>query len=402
MPRAIDALVLDGTNHSSLAIVRNLGAHGLSIAVAAHTRAACGAASKYCREFLLHPSLDRDPRGAADAVFSYLDHVPDAVVFATSDRWHELIYADRDQVGRRRIPAGVPSPDRFHAACDKAETVLRADRLGIPVPATYLPESFAQMEQLARSIEYPLVVKPRRSVVTQRGQVAVTGGVGYARTPAELRESYRRISTRAPNPMIQRFVEGEGIGVFLLCDEGVPLLRFAHRRLRDVIPTGSASALRESIPYPLELGRQAESLAADLQWSGPMMVEFRVNARTAEAYLIEINGRFWGSLQLAIDAGQEFPFAHYELCRGRPRRGPDMYRVGIRSRWLVWDLQHLIRVMRGRPPEFPGAYPTRKTAVMNLLRPSGAGTRLECLSWSDPKPFFYEWVSYAARLVGRA
>ena len=37
------------------------------------------------------------------------------------------------------------------------------------------------------------------------------------------------------------------------------------------------------------------------------MVEFKLDARDGVAKLMEINGRFWGSLQLAVDAGVDFP-----------------------------------------------------------------------------------------------
>ena len=39
------------------------------------------------------------------------------------------------------------------------------------------------------------------------------------------------------------------------------------------------------------------------------MVEFRIEHGTGEAYLMEVNGRIWGSLQLAIDAGVNLPIA---------------------------------------------------------------------------------------------
>jgi predicted ATP-grasp superfamily ATP-dependent carboligase len=178
-------------------------------------------------------------------------------------------------------------------------------------------------------------------------------------------------------------------------------MRFAHRRLRDVVPTGSGSALRESIAYPADLGAYAERLAADLAWTGPMMVEFRVDRRSGRTSLMEVNGRFWGSLQLAIDAGLDFPFAYYRMTCGQPVAVQSDYTIGIRSRWLVGDMLHLARVMRGRPAGFPGEYPTRRRTVRDLLRPSGVPTREEVFRWSDPKPFLYELVKLAQRVGQR-
>src|SRR5688500_20281915 len=87
--------------------------------------------------------------------------------------------------------------------------------------------------------------------------------------------------------------------------------------MRYAIPYGSSSAVRKSIPYPHRLGEYAERLAATLNWTGPMMVELRHDPETDTAYLLEINGRFLGSLRLAIDAGADVPYAYYQMLRGR-------------------------------------------------------------------------------------
>ncbi len=44
-----------------------------------------------------------------------------------------------------------------------------------------------------------------------------------------------------------------------------------------------------------------------LDWTGVAMVEFKLDARDGVAKLMEINGRFWGSLQLADRRGRRFP-----------------------------------------------------------------------------------------------
>jgi len=45
------------------------------------------------------------------------------------------------------------------------------------------------------------------------------------------------------------------------------------------------------------------------------MVEFRVDARDGTAKLMEVNPRFWGSLQLSILSGADFPYLLYNLER---------------------------------------------------------------------------------------
>ena len=57
-------------------------------------------------------------------------------------------------------------------------------------------------------------------------------------------------------------------------------------------------------------------------------------------YLIEINGRFWGSLQLSIEAGIDFPFLLYKLALGNKLECELSYKEGVKSRWLLGDLDH--------------------------------------------------------------
>src|SRR5439155_25387070 len=106
--------------------------------------------------------------------------------------------------------------------------------------------------------------------------------------------------------LLQEFVAGRGEGVFLLTDRGRPLARFAHRRLREKPPWGGVSVLSEAIAPDPELLAGSERLLAELALTGVAMVEFR-RAPGGPAYLMEVNPRLWGSLQLAIDAGVDFP-----------------------------------------------------------------------------------------------
>jgi hypothetical protein len=65
------------------------------------------------------------------------------------------------------------------------------------------------------------------------------------------------------------------------------------------------------------------------------MVEFRRSARDGRFYLMEINPRFVGSLDLAVAAGMDLPWLYAQMAAGRPVVGPNRWRVGLRYRWLL-------------------------------------------------------------------
>ena len=67
------------------------------------------------------------------------------------------------------------------------------------------------------------------------------------------------------------------------------------------------SVYRESVAADPDLVRRSRALLDAFGWCGVAMVEYKLDERTGTPYLMEVNGRFWGSLQLAIDAGVDFP-----------------------------------------------------------------------------------------------
>src|SRR5690606_12472919 len=121
-----------------------------------------------------------------------------------------------------------------------------------------------------------------------------------------------RVEFREHPFLLQSFVPGSGAGVFALYDRGRAVTIFAHRRLREKPPQGGVSVLSASaLPAPAALAA-AQRLLDHVGWHGVAMVEFRVTPE-GEPFLMEVNIRFWGSLQLAIDAGVDFPWLLHQL-----------------------------------------------------------------------------------------
>jgi predicted ATP-grasp superfamily ATP-dependent carboligase len=192
---------------------------------------------------------------------------------------------------------------------------------------------------------------------------------------------------------VQEYIPGTGAGVFTLCGSAGPVAWFAHRRIREKPPQGGVSVVSESAPVDPVLQALATKLLDSVNWFGPAMIEFRIDPE-GRPWLMEVNGRFWGSLQLAIDSGVDFPWLFYRLCHGEDVQGPASYEVGRRLRWLLGDFDHLLLQVRGK-----GTARTmgeKLKAMGTFLGPQGSGVRLEVLRRDDRAPFAYElkrWFS---------
>jgi predicted ATP-grasp superfamily ATP-dependent carboligase len=392
-------LVTDAGRSSAISIIRSLGRQGWHVVAADTTPASAGFASRYAAGRLVHPDPARDPDAAVEVVLdAAAAEQIDLIVPVTDELVLPLAAA------RSRLPAGctlaVADDAGLAATADKAATLGLARRLGLDTPCTALVRTVEEARAAAPELGWPVVVKPARSRLRTEGGIE-RFEVTYANDPEELAARMRTVGGRT-EVLLQRWVRGEGHGVEVLASEGRPLAAFQHRRLREVPITGGASSFRESVPLDAELLAASTRLLEELRWTGLAMVEFRVGPDGAS--LMEVNGRIWGSLPLAVKAGMDFPARLASLfVEGPPPPGPveTRYRVGVRSRnlWLeaLW-IASTVRPARRYP--YLEAPPRRAAvgAALGLLSP---GARYDLLEADDPRPQLAELRGLASKLRGK-
>ena len=135
-------------------------------------------------------------------------------------------------------------------------------------------------------------------------------------------------------PLIQEYIHGDGYGVEVLFNHGEPRAIFMHRRLREYPITGGASTLRESINNE-KMKNIALDLMEGLEWHGVAMVEFKLDEKDGEPKLMEVNGRFWGSLPLSIASGVDFPYLLHKMATEGDVESVFEYKAGVKCRWLI-------------------------------------------------------------------
>jgi predicted ATP-grasp superfamily ATP-dependent carboligase len=389
-------LVTDGEERAALAAVRSLGRAGHRVYVCAARDRALAAASRHCREAVTIPSALADPRGYQEAVGELLERWHVQVLLPISEQsLRALLPARFDRLG---VQVPFPTPEVFAGVSDKGELLRRCARFGLAAPAQHVLAAPTDLAAVEGQLGFPVVIKPTRSVVTTR-EGGIKTGVTYASDAAELRRRLGALPADVYPILLQERIVGPGSGVFLLVWDGELIASFAHRRLREKPPAGGVSVYSESVAADPQLVEQGQRLLTDFGWRGVAMLEFKTDSRTGRPYLMEINGRLWGSLQLAIDAGVDFP-ALLVACALGERPAPPSYRIGARNRWWWGDVDHMLTRLRHSPAELglpPGA-PSRLQVVRDFLRVPRPGDRQEVLRWSDPWPFVRETVDWLRRV----
>jgi protein-tyrosine-phosphatase len=127
------------------------------------------------------------------------------------------------------------------------------------------------------------------------------------------------------------------------------------------------------------------------------MVEFRHDPKTGRSLLMEVNGRYWGSLALALQAGIDFPRYEWELAHGIEPSIPAHYPVGTRSRWMRGDMGRLWSVLTAqRDPGYPKS---RAQHTAEFVADFNRRTRSALWSWRDPLPALLDGFGAWANLT---
>src|ERR671914_285893 len=289
-------LVTDAGRGAAISIIRSLGERGYDVVAADSRPRSPGFYSRY------PPPQVAPQRAVATLREAARDLQVDLIVPVTEELVLPLSEARADFA--RICALALPEPQALARAADKLATLELARGLGVPTPRTALAATAAEALEAASSLGWPVVLKPRASRVNRDGGAIDAYEVGYAGDAEGLAEQMESFEGRC-EVLLQEYYPGEAHGVELLLHGGRPLAAFQHRRLREVPITGGASSFRESVALDPELYDHSVRLLAALEWTGLAMVEFKAGREGPK--LMEINGRIWGSLPLAVKSGMDFP-----------------------------------------------------------------------------------------------
>lgn len=401
-PNRRTILVTDAGRGSAISIIRSLGSRGWTVIAADADPHSPGFRSRYASRSFVYPQPEVAPQAFVDALLQYIaDQAVDLLIPVTDNVILPILKA-RSEFEQYCKPA-LPESDALLTTMDKNKTLALAEQLGVPIPTTRWVHTVQEAVAAAQAFDWPVVIKPQLSRLYQ-GQAGIAAfKVSYALDAADLAAQMQRYEGVCP-VLLQEYHRGVGYGVELLMDKGRPLAAFQHKRLREVPLTGGVSTFREGVPLDPAMYDYALRLLGHLQWTGLAMVEFK--AGEAGPKLMEINGRIWGSLPLAVHSGMDFPLrlAEYYLAESPPLpTAPAVdYATGVRSRNLELDIGWMLTLLMGKQhPPFVDVPPRREAfkAFLGLFNPRD---RFDILSWRDPRPGLAEIAKIARKLYRKS
>lgn len=325
----LPVLVLDAQAIGSIAVIRSLGRAGYPVHAVSSDPNALGLLSLMAGFRAIHPSYADRTAFIAWLKEYVRQHGIRAIVPSEG-----AFVAIRDVFNEfaSLIPFSA-RPEVLYAGLSKFDLFQRL--MAQPETSRFLPPSLLidDSSRLPRQNELESLGTPLFIKLDAIYAKDSAGGGTYKVESAEAAcAELKKFAGSHRKMLVQGHVPGEGVAAFFLLWNGDVIAEFMHRRIHEVPHTGGVSSLRESW-FHQAIRDDALAKLRCMQWQGVAMMEYRWDRKTGKAYLMEMNGRFWGSLHLAMYAGVDFPCLLLDCFHGGAVGPVTNYRRGLQCRY---------------------------------------------------------------------
>jgi predicted ATP-grasp superfamily ATP-dependent carboligase len=303
----MSAFITTGESIKALTVARSLGNRGIPLTIGSSEKYSLAACSRYCQSKFIYPSPSHTQQ-FVNTLTQFLNHNHYDVLIPVHSK-DTIIISKYKHKFEQYTTIPLPAYDTMVTLSDKSKIPGIAEELDIPIPKTFIPSKNYPLNEIAEVITYPAIIKLRNRTSSM--------GQSYAFCADDLCKKYQatiQTYNLLPNeyPIIQEYINGIGYGVSMLYNEGEVRAKFTHKRIREYPVTGGPSTYRISTTHA-KMESIAEKLLSHYSWHGVAMVEFKLS-NDGHPYLIEVNPRFWGSLNTAVLSGVDFPYLLYLMA----------------------------------------------------------------------------------------
>lgn len=363
-----------GDDHIGLAVVRSLGRKDISTTVISNEKRAMPFYSRYCtnkriseyNSELLSELTEDDiimPNGVNEMLF-----------FAQNAPLYDYTLA-------------YPDYETLTKIIDKSHLTQSAIQHQLPIPKTFVIDSPDSLYRVTNSLKYPVFIKPTWGA-GGRGIIKVDG-------PDLLEERYTETITQYGPSIIQEYIPfKKQYASAVLINTDYEILQTCILQMNRTYPCETGPGCFVETVHDEEILNATVEILKDFKIWGIQELDFVIDERDGKPKLLEINPRFWGSLQGAISAGVDFPYLLYKLVADGDLPVSSGYPAGIKCRYLfLMDLRNLLTVLRGRHP-FPYKLKTA-TDFVKFHQDDG----YFIFSLSDMMPFISLFEYYFLKMI---
>ncbi len=301
-------LIIDLTNKAGLAVARNLAKHNILVE-AVYFRNMAAQYSRFIstKHFIGNPF--QNVSNFSNNLVSLCSRNNYYCVIPISDAALEICRLILPELMEFSNILGINSIENYQFSIDKSKLLKQAEYFHLKIPNTIYINELNDLNSLdLNSLQYPVVAKPASSAVITNN-VLVEYKVKVCNTGHELIDFVREIIA-SNKVLLQEYISGFGVGYNFLSIDGRVICSYVHKRL---IEHSGVSTLRKSFPNnSFSDEDKIHQLIKSMAWNGVGMLEFKCDENNNYT-IMEFNGRFYGSTELAVKSGYNFPFYFFRI-----------------------------------------------------------------------------------------
>lgn len=326
----------------ALALTRSLGRQGVPVVRIHPNRLDLSLLSTYCSKVEVSPDFYQSEEDLLAFLLEMKGrYLGKGVLIPASDDCAYFVAKYRDALSAA-FKVAAPAWPVMQRLLDKRFQYEQAQRLGIPIPETYFPTGVEDVRRLARElVNYPYVIKPLTAHTWRLASMrsVAQGKKGFAATtPEALISQYEAIAQGDKAVMIQEVIGGEDERLFTFLsyfnEDAMPLGYCIRKKVRQLPVDFGYCTLTVSCFDPV-IQSQSLRLLSSLGYEGISGIEWKLDPRTGEYKLIEINARAVNTIALASACGVDLPYLAFRDKMGAALAPVTSWQAGIK--WINFE-----------------------------------------------------------------
>ena len=268
--------------------------------------------SGYVHKFTYYPKTDSD-LDWIENINKEIEKNDIDVVMPIFEVGIKTLIKHRDKILLKDRLGLLPSLHDFITASDKGLLSVHLESHNIPGPKGVLVESFDQLSRI-HHLKFPLLIKPT-------GNSGGGHGIRVFNNQHDIEAHFINEKFKYAF-LIQEYIDGYDIDCSVLCKEG-HILAFTIQKGNMIGESVFAPQIGLEFLYEHELYKVVEKLVDSLHWSGVAHIDMRYDKNDKQFKIIEINPRFWMSLNASQLAGINFPYLYCLASMGKAFEKPE-------------------------------------------------------------------------------
>lgn len=277
----------------------------------------------------------------------------------------------KKQLKNEKALVALPSLQSFDTANRKEllSRHLKLNNLQGPDSIYIAPGSYGQIK--TSSLSFPLLAKPTE--MTDSGK-----GIQLFRNRVELDYFFMQ-QTNGVSYLLQKFIDGYDLGCNVLCKNGHVLAYTIQKGNLWDNKSPYSPQIGLDFLYEEEVLSIVMKLMKSLNWSGVANVDMLYDEKNNEFHILEVNPRYWSTLDASLIAGVNFPYLQCLTAIGERFEIPSYANVGYLNLKGI-----MVRLKQDKTLLFKYSFLKKNTTLRYIIR--------------DPMPMAYRLLRRVKKL----